>query len=115
MNKKEAWIYYKNWMKEKTISPALKSEIKITRLGWDHVVRGTHIKARSYKDRNTRIAQLKNIKYILTHQKNYSVVYRNNFKYYEIKSLKDKRSERIKVIIREDKQGNKVLYSWMKA
>ncbi len=113
MNKKEAWKYYKNWMKEKTFSPALKSEIKITRLAWDHVVRGNKYKSRSYKDQNVRLNLLKDVKHLIKTQKEATMKQSEGFQYHEITNRKFKK-QAIRAVIRVDKNGAKVLYSWMK-
>ena len=109
---KESWNYYKVWMKESSYSPALKSEIKITRLAWDHIVRGNKSSPRSFKDKARRLNILKSVRYIILNCKDLSKTTKEGFVYYELKQTIKK--DKIKVIIREDQKGNKVLYSWMK-
>lgn len=48
---RDSWKYYKLWMKSDTFSKALNSKILVTRLAWDHVVRGNRSSPRSLKIR----------------------------------------------------------------
>ena len=58
MNRSEAinkgFTFYKKWRTQKTYSPALDTEISITRKGWNHITN----KRRTYKDVIRRIKLL---------------------------------------------------------
>lgn len=51
---KVAWEYYKKWREEETFSPALNSNINITRMGWNHLIN----KNRSHSDLKRRLKLL---------------------------------------------------------
>ncbi len=109
---KEAWDYYKTWQKEKTYSPALKSKILITKKGWDHIKKGSKTRKRRASDKHNKFNLLKLAKYIIKTVKQYEIENRNNEKYFVLKISKDK--DEIRVLIKEDKKGNKYFYSVMK-
>lgn len=109
---KEAWRYYKTWMKEKTYSTALKSEVRITRKGWDHLNRGSRSSGRKVQDRYNKFNLLKIAKYIIKTSKTFDITFRDNEKYFIMK-LRQKKIE-IRVLIKEDSYGRKYFYSVMK-
>lgn len=107
-------------MKEKTVCKALNSEIKITRLCWDHITRGTTNNRRSKSDAHRRINLLKIARKIIFEAESYTTENRNGNIYYTIsKRVKLEVSGRhreklVKVIIKKTQKGEKVLYSIMK-
>ena len=115
--RKEALEYYKNWMKEKTFSPALKSLIRITKKGWEHISSGSKSRHRNEKDKANRFNLLKVAKYIINNSNVYFVSYKNKEKYFILEdkvviTLNNKKKlTKVKVIIKEDRLGNKYFYS----
>jgi hypothetical protein len=112
MNKQEAWKYYKTWMKEKTYSSALNSEVKITRKGWDHIEKGTSNKPRNPKDRISRFQLLRIAKYTIKNSKEFEISTRDNHKYYVLSSKSNKFE--VKVLLKKDLKGIYYFYSVMK-
>jgi hypothetical protein len=112
MNKQEAWKYYKTWMKERTYCKALKTEVHITRKGWDHIAKGTHSKPRKVKDRINRFQLLKLAKLLIKTAEEFVIVDKHNNRYYllEFKS----RKSIIKVLLKKDSEGKFYFYSVMK-
>lgn len=109
---KEAWRYYKIWMHEKTYSKALKTNIRITRKGWDHIKSGSKIRKRKIKDKYSRFQLLKLAKFIIKNSSAYEISYKDKQKYYVMR-YKLKREE-ITVLIKDDQYGNKYLFSVFK-
>lgn len=111
MTKKEAWEYYKTWMKEKTFCKALKTEIKITRKGWDHIITGG-VQKRSPQDSNNKFQLLKVAKLIIKLEASYSITVKNKESYYCIE--KQTRKYLVRVLLKKDSQGKYYFYSVMK-
>ena len=49
----KAWKFYDTWRKTGSYSPALKDKIKITRLGWDHLL--------NPKKRRTKVQKIRRL------------------------------------------------------
>ena len=118
--KKQALLYYKRWRKEKTYCPALKSYIRISLKGWNHLVGNAKYKKRTYSDVYRRLKLLPQAKKIIkTSTTIQNIFLKNNKKYYALEAIlpvteKNKTTLRkIRVIIEEDKQEKKVFLSVM--
>ena len=46
----KAWRYYNKWRKEKTYSPALKKNVRISLQGWYHITGESGSKKRTFND-----------------------------------------------------------------
>lgn len=114
MNKKEAWEYYKRWMREKTYNRALNAEIKITRKGWDHIVRGSKNTRRTQRDKFNKFKLLKDAKRIIKLAKIFEISVREEERYYVLKETKKKKNSEIRVILKKDKEGRYYFYTVMK-
>lgn len=117
----EAWKFYQEWRKEKTYSPAFKSEIRISLKGWTHLSGSDRAKRkRTYKDAYRRYKLLPYAKEIIeTSTTIQNITEKRGRKFYALEavvevSYNDKKENRkIRVILIEDKLGNKIFYSVM--
>ncbi len=109
--KKEAWKYYKTWMREKTYSPTLKKEIKITRKGWDHLFRGSKMKRRNLENKLHKLSLLKSAKHVIKNTTSYWTEKKDKTKYLILKGTFEQK--RIRVILKKGKDGNLLFYSVM--
>jgi len=114
--KKEAWEYYKKWMKEKTFCPLLNEDVRISRQGWDHLVNGGSKTKRSIKDKHLRMRLLIPAKYVIKNATKSSITTKNGVHYLALegKTDKGKFQDTVKVILKRDKKGNLIFYSVMK-
>ena len=119
--RQEAWEFYQNWRKQKTYSPALKSEIRISLKGWAHLSGSDKArKKRTQKDAYRRYKLLPHAKEIIeTSTTIQNITEKRNRKFYALEavvevSYNDKKEDRkIRVVLIEDKLGNKIFYSVM--
>lgn len=118
--KQEAWEFYDSWRKVKSYSPALQSEVRISLLGWRHISGATGAKKRTYNDTYRRFKLLPYAKQIIeasTTIQNVSTKGKRIFyvleAMMEVEENGKKDFRKIRVILIEDKQKNKVFYSVM--
>ncbi|MBI2596435.1 hypothetical protein HYW46_06940 [Candidatus Daviesbacteria bacterium] len=118
--KQEAWEFYNSWRKVKSYSPALQSEVRISLLGWRHISGATGAKKRTYSDTHRRFKLLPYAKQIIetsTTIQNVSTKGKKTFyvieAMIEIKENTHRDFRKVRVILVEDKQKNKVFYSVM--
>ncbi len=119
--KDEAWIFYQEWRKEKTYSPALKNEIRISLLGWKHLSGSDKArKRRTYQDAYRRYKLLPFAKEIITTSTTIqNITTKRNRKFYALEAVLKvsydgkKEDRKIRVILIEDKLQNKIFYSVM--
>lgn len=118
--KQEAWEFYDSWRKVKSYSPALQSEVRISLLGWRHISGATRAKKRTYSDTHRRFKLLPYAKQIIetsTTIQNVSTKDKKSFyvleAMMEVEENKNKDFRKVRVILLEDKQKNKVFYSVM--
>lgn len=118
--KQEAWKFYQKWRKEKTYSPALDCEVRISLKGWRHITGATGHKKRKVDDTYRRLKLLPYAKGIITKSTTIqNVTNRRGTKYYAIEAMiKVKENSReslrkVRTIIVEDKKKNKIFYSVM--
>jgi len=116
----KALRYYKKWRKEKTFSPALKEEIRVSLKGWRHITGATGAKKRNINDIYRRLMLLPHAKAIIKKATTIqNIVKRKGRTYYvfeEVRMIaeKGKKTQRkIRVILEEDKKGKKVFLSVM--
>ncbi|KKP48908.1 MAG: hypothetical protein UR40_C0011G0004 [Microgenomates group bacterium GW2011_GWC1_33_32] len=116
----KAKIYYDDWRKEKTYSPALKKNINITLKGWRHITGDDQYKKRVFNDVYRRLKLLPSAKFIIKKSSTIqSVRVKNSIKYFALEAVvpvkinKSKTLRIVKVIIQEDKIGNLVFLSVM--
>lgn len=113
--KLNAWDYYKKWMQERTFSKILNQEIKVTRLGWEHITRGSRIRPRNLVDSKRRIYLLKAAKYVI---RTATVTYtetRNTHLYYILEGFfaENKKVKTIRVVLKKDSSGRLTFFSVM--
>lgn len=118
--KQEAWEFYSSWRKVKSYSPALQSEVRISLLGWRHISGATGAKKRRYSDTYRRFKLLPYAKQIVetsTTIQNVSTKGKRTFyvleAMMEVEESGNKDFRKVRVILVEDKQKNKVFYSVM--
>lgn len=108
---KESWIYYKSLTRLKIHSPILKANVEISRLAWDHVLQGNKSSSRKNPDKIRRLKMIKKIRFIIENAKEFESRKSGNFTYYTLKIQEKKIT--YKVVIRNDKNSKKILFSWM--
>lgn len=118
--KQEAWEFYKKWRHEETYCPALKSKIRISLIGWRHISGSTGSKKRTFKDSFRRMKLLPYAKEILqTSTTIQNITIKNGRTFYALEAMtiikedNFKSLRKIRVIVVEDKQQNKIFYSVM--
>lgn len=118
--KQEAWEYYKRWRKEKTHSPALKSEVRISLMGWRHISGATGAKKRTYQDTYRRLKLLPYAKEIIEKSTTIqNVTTKGKRTFYTLEAMvivKHDGNEvlrKVRVIIVEDREKNRIFYSVM--
>jgi len=118
--KEKAWKYYKRWRREKTYSPALKSEVKISLKGWRHLTGATGYKKRPFKDVYRRLKLLPHAKAIIKKSTTIqNITTRNKRKYYAleavvpVKEAGKTQPRKVRVILQEDKTGDYIFFSVM--
>ncbi|PIU03488.1 hypothetical protein COT44_03520 [Candidatus Shapirobacteria bacterium CG08_land_8_20_14_0_20_39_18] len=118
--KQKAWEFYEAWRQVKSNSPALGCEVRVSLLGWRHITGATGAKKRTFKDMYWRLKLLPYAKQIIeTSTTVQNISERKGRKYYaleamiEIEQDNSKSMRKVRVILLEDKQGNKIFYSVM--
>ncbi len=119
--RKEAWEFYQRWRKEKTYSPALKSEVRVSLKGWAHLSGSDKVRRkRTHQDAYRRYKLLPYAKEIIeTSTTIQNITEERKRKFYALEAIikvsyNDKKENRkIKVILIEDRLGNKIFYSVM--
>jgi len=118
--KLEAWKFYDAWRKAKTYSPALQSEIRVSLLGWRHVTGSTGAKKRTYQDTYRRMKLLTYAKEIIEKSTTIqNVITRGNRTFYALEAMVKIKHDgneilrKVRVILIEDKNKNKIFYSVM--
>ena len=118
--KQEAWEYYNTWRQEKTYSPAFKSELKISLMGWRHISGATGYKKRTLHDTYRRLRLLPYAKEIIEKSTTIqNVTTKGKRTFYALEAMimvkeEDKEALRkVRVIFVEDTKGNKIFYSVM--
>lgn len=118
--KQEAWEFYDSWRKVKSYSPALKSDIRISLTGWRHISGATGSKKRTFGDIYRRFKLLPYAKQIIkTSTTIQNISTKGKRKFYaleamvEVKENNNKDFRKVRVILIEDKQKNKIFYSVM--
>lgn len=118
--KQDAWEFYDSWRKVKSFSPALQAEVRISLFGWRHISGATGAKKRTYSDTYRRFKLLPYAKQIIetsTTIQNVSTKGKRTFyvleAMMEVEENGNKDFRKVRVILVEDKQKNKVFYSVM--
>lgn len=118
--KKRAWEFYAKWRKNPSYCPAFKARIKISRKGWYHLVGGKSYTKRSFPDVMRRLYLLPKAKEIIEKsttiqdvEKRYGRTFYALEAIVEVKEKNKKASRKVRVILIEDKKGNKTFYSVM--
>lgn len=119
--RQEAWKFYQRWRKEKSYSPAFKSEVRISLMGWSHLSGSDKArKKRTYSDIYRRYKLLPYARKIIEESTTIqNITEKRNRKFYALEavveiSYDDKKEDRkIRVVLIEDKLGNKIFYSVM--
>lgn len=118
--KQEVWEFYDSWRKVKSYSPAFKSEVRISLLGWRHITGATGAKKRTFKDTYRRLKLLPYAKQIIeTSTTVQNVTTKGNRTFHALEAIlmvkenNKKDLRKVRVILVEDKKGNKIFYSVM--
>lgn len=111
--KQRAWKFYDAWRKERTYSPALKSEIKISLKGWRHITGATGAKKRPFGDVYRRLKLLPHAKDIIKKSTTIqNIVVKNKRKYYALEAVVPVNEDgktlprKVRVILQEDLKKN---------
>lgn len=119
--REKAWKFYQKWRKETTYSPALKSNVRVSLLGWKHLSGSDKArKRRTYQDAYRRYKLLpfakKIIKASTTIQ---NITTKRDRKFYALEAVlpvnynSTQEYRKIRVVLIEDKLKNKIFYSVM--
>lgn len=118
--KQKAWEFYNSWRKVKSYSPALQVEVRVSLIGWRHISGATGAKKRTFSDAYRRLKLLPYAKQIIetsTTIQNVSTKGKRTFyvleAMLEVTENGNKDFRKVRVILIEDKQKNKVFYSVM--
>lgn len=118
--KQEAWEFYQKWRGQKTHCPALKCDIRVSLMGWRHISGATGAKKRTFNDTYRRMKLLPYAKEIIEKSTTVqNITVRNGKTFYVLEAMvvvKDDGSKslrKVRVILVEDKNKNKVFYSVM--
>ena|SRR3989344_50638 len=118
--KQEAWDFYQKWRKEETYSPAFKSTIRVSLIGWKHISPFGGIRKRTYQDAYRRYKLLPHAKEIIEKSTTIqNVVEKGGRKFYALEAMvkvaykNNPEDRKVRVILVEDKLGNKVFFSVM--
>lgn len=119
--RQEAWEFYQEWRKEKTYSPALKSEVRISLKGWAHLSGSDKArKKRTYQDAYRRYKLLPYAKEIIeTSTTIQNITQKRERKFYALEAVVElaykgkKENRKIRVVLIEDHLENKIFYSVM--
>lgn len=118
--KEQAWKFYNKWREKPSFSPALKNKIKVTLKGWYHIVGGTGNKKRPMADVVRRLYLLPYAKEIIEKSTTIqNIEKRHDRTFYTLEAMVEveekgkKAPRRVRVILIEDKKGNKIFYSIM--
>lgn len=118
--KQESWVFYNKWRKAQSYSPAFKSKVRVSLLGWRHITGATGAKKRTFKDTYRRLRLLPYAKEIIeTSTTIQNIITKGKRKFYALEAMLkvrvDKKSElrKVRVILIEDKKKNKIFYSVM--
>lgn len=116
----EAWEFYQKWRAEKTYSPALKAEVRVSLMGWRHLSGATGAKKRTINDTYRRLKLLPHARDIIKTSTTVQNISKNKHRtYYVLEAMVEveekgvKAHRKVRVILIEDKQGSKVFYSVM--
>ena len=118
--KQEAWKFYNTWRKAKSYSPALKSEVRVSLQGWRHISGATGAKKRTYQDTYRRMKLLPYAKEIIeTSTTIQNVTTKGDHTFYALEAMimvkhdGNEALRKVRVILIEDKNKNKIFYSVM--
>ncbi len=118
--KEHAWKFYDKWRKNPSYSPALKTKIQISLKGWRHISGATGNKKRVFSDINRRFKLLPKAKEIIeTSTTIQNVIKKGKSTFYALEAMvmveenSKKELRKVRVILIEDKKGNKIFYSVM--
>lgn len=109
--KKKAWKFYDVWRASKTFCPALKTEIRVSLKGWNHLL-GTGSHKRQTKDIIRRLKLLRLARKVIEAADTTSRISNRHKKSFYVleKTIGEKK---IRVVLIEDRLGNKIFYSVM--
>ena len=118
--REKAWRFYNQWRKEKTYSPALKKNIRVSLQGWYHITGERGLKKRGLKDAYRRMKLLPYAKRIVKRSTTIQDFQeRGGVTYYALEAVVSVREKginqprRVKVVLKQDKKGNLIFYSVM--
>lgn len=124
--KKEAWDFYSTWRGAVTYSPALRCEVIISLLGWNHLLGNMGQRKRHGKDVYRRLKLLPFAKEIIEKSTTIQdIIVKNDITYFALEAIPyekymtklehgdHQRYRKIRVIIVEDRKGNKAFLSVM--
>lgn len=116
----EAWKFYDLWRKLKIDSPAFKTQVTFSLLGWRHIIGATGHKKRTSDDTYRRLKLLPHAKRIIEESTTIQNITKHGKKvYYALEAMVEvtensrKELRKVRVVIVEDKLKNKIFYSVM--
>ena len=118
---KRAWKFYDEWRKNPSYSPAFKVKVGVSRQGWLHISGAFGGKKRTFADITRRLKLLPKAKEIIETSTTIQDIEKKSSgrTFYALEAVveieeKGKIAPRkVRVILVEDKKGNKIFYSVM--
>lgn len=118
--KQKTWEFYDAWRKTQSFSPAFKSNVRVSLLGWRHISGATGTKKRTFKDTYRRLKLLPYAKQIIeTSTTIQNITTKGKRTFYALEAMiavKENGKDdlrKVRVILVEDKNRNKIFYSVM--
>jgi len=118
--KGQAWKFYNQWRGKPSFSPALKAKVNISRKGWLHISGAFGGKKRTFADIFRRLFLLPKAKEIIETSTTIQDIKKKEKKTFyaleamvEVEENNKKELRKVRVILIEDKKGNKIFYSVM--
>lgn len=118
--KKKALQFYKSWRATPVYCPAFGSKVKISLVGWNHIAGVTGHKKRSYTDIHRRFLLLPYAKQVIENSSTVqNITHKKGKKYFILEAMlpvnlnKILEYRKVRVILLEDKKGEKIFYSVM--
>ena len=111
---------YDVWRKKNTFCPALNCYVRISLKGWNHLVGNSKFKKRTFSDKYRRLKLIPYAEEIITKSTTIqSIDVIKGKKYYVLQAMiridikGEEHMKKVKVVIIEDKKGEKIFYSVM--
>jgi len=107
--------YYKRWKLEGSFCPAIKENIVISGMGWNHITGGNG-HSRTFKDISRRLKLLEKARYLLEISTTYQDLRKSNINtFLAIEAILESKGifKQVRVVLKKDKLNRYIFYSVM--